>query len=315
MNQTERLLYRLAIIALIMSLSMTSLSAYIRISDSSVGCSPWPDCQSLNYRIDPQPGISIASTDENKGLRMLHRFVASTLGIVATLLMIVSLWYRRIIHITPTLPLMCFTLTILLALVGLNTPDILHPVITLMNLTGGMLTTAVAWLLVLHLQKNMGKQFNAPRDWLNLANIWLVIIAIASGAWVSGNFASGACESYLSCDSLSPEQLRDAFNINRELRESGGQLIFGDTQPTIEWGHHLLTLLVCFSLIVSSLLNFASARAPVITILGIAASLMLLGIFQTGQPSLLSAWIHNFWSVLLLLAVVYQYFHGRTQGD
>ena len=305
MNTIERRVFALSIIALTLILSMACLSAYIRLASSSIGCLPWPDCQASNYAIDPEPGIAITADDDNRGLRLLHRLMASTFAIVATLLMLTSIWYRQQIHIRPTLAILCFALTILLALVGINTPNILLPAITLVNLTGGMLTTGIVWLLVLQLRNPPANSPMTPRRWLNLANIGLVTIVIASGAWVSGNFAAGTCAGFLGCGPLSVEQIADAFNINRELVESDGRLLFSDVRPSIEWGHHFLAILLCISLIVSATLNYENTGKTAISTLTIAIGLVALGILE--EPTLLSAWIHNFWSLLLLLAVVYQY--------
>ena len=305
MNNIERRVLALSVIALTLILSMTFLSAYIRLASSSIGCSPWPDCQASNYAIDPEPGITITADDENRGLRLLHRLMASTFAVVATLLMLSSLLYRQQIHIRPTLATVCFALTILLALVGINTPNILLPAVTLANLTGGMLTTAIVWLLVLRLRNPPGNAPMTTRRWLNLANIWLVTIVIASGAWVSGNFAAGTCTGFLDCGPLSVEQMGNAFNIRTELTESDGRLLLSDVRLSIEWGHHFLAILLCISLIVSATLNHKNTRKTVISILTITVGLIALGILE--EPTLLSAWIHNFWSLLLLLAVVCQY--------
>lgn len=327
MNPRERSLYILALVGLLMSLVMTSLSSFIRLADSGIGCEPWPECQAVYFTIDDQPGITIASGDKNKGLRVLHRFMASAFGLVAILLMVLSIWYRKVVRTPMTLAIICFILTVILALVGMNTPDLLHPVVTLTNLTAGMATTAVLWLLVLQIQTPLMKGEPAGLYLLNLINIYLVIMVIASGAWISANFASGACAGFLDCGVMSGEIFQDALNPMREIQLVGDELFLGDVQSTIEWFHHLAAVLLCASLALScyknsSYKNFAASNLTTLVIIGLTIGLVIAGTLESGvglgtesrQPTLLSAWIHNFWSMLLLLAVVYQYFRMRGKA-
>ncbi len=322
MNPRERSLYILALVGLLMSLVMTSLSSFIRLADSGIGCDPWPECQAIYFTIDEQPGITIASGDKNKGLRVLHRFMASAFGIVAVLLLVLSTWYRKVVRTPPTLAIVCFILTVILALVGMDTPDLLHPVVTLTNLTAGMVTTAVLWLLVLQIQTPLMKGEPAGLYLLNLINIYLVIMVIASGAWISANFAAGACEGFLDCRNISGESFQNAFNPMREIQRVGDTLFLGDVQSTIEWSHHLAAVLLCGSLAIASYKNFATSNLTTLAIIGLTVGLVIAGTLESGaglgsesrQPTLLSAWIHNFWSMLLLLAVVYQYFQMREKA-
>jgi cytochrome c oxidase assembly protein subunit 15 len=297
-----------------MSLLMTSLSSFIRLADSGIGCEPWPECQAIHFTLDDQPGITIASGDKNKGLRVLHRFMASAFGLIATLLMVLSIWYRKVVRTPPTLAIVCFILTVILALVGMNTPDLLHPVVTLTNLTAGMVTTAILWLLALQIQTPLRKGEPAGFYLLDLINIYLVIVVIASGAWISANFASGACDGFLDCRNVSGESFRDAYNPMRELQLLDNRLVLGDVQSTIEVSHHLVAVLLCISLAIACYKNFASSKLTTLAVIALSVGLVVAGMLEAGQPTLLSAWIHNFWSMLLLLAVVYQYFQMRKEA-
>jgi heme A synthase len=222
----------------------------------------------------------------------------------------------------PTLAIVCFILTVILALVGMNTPDLLHPVVTLTNLTAGMVTTAILWLLALQIQTPLRQDEPAGFYLLDLINIYLVIMVIASGAWISANFASGACEGFLNCETVSGESFKDAYNPIRELQLLGDRLLLGDVQSTIEWSHHLAAVLLCLSLAISCYKSFASSKLTTLAVIALSVGLVFAGMLESGaglgtdagQPTLLSAWIHNFWSMLLLLAVVYQYFQMRKEA-
>jgi cytochrome c oxidase assembly protein subunit 15 len=319
-NSKERTLFILALAGLTMSLVMTSLSAYIRLAESGIGCEVWPACQAEYIKVDNQPGITIASTDDNKGLRVIHRFMASAFGFVAMLLFILNLWYRKQLGIKPTLSAICFVLTMLLAMVGMITPDIFHPVVTFINLTAGMLTTAVLWLLVLRLNslrvgnlgviKPEGLQRNTSSSWIGLINVWLVIAVIASGAWVSANFASGACTNIFGCGLGNSDVLVDAFDLSREIQIADGVLVINDTQSTISATHQLLPMVLLVLLAFGSYKNYKAAPITSVLIIVIAVGLMFLGLVDSGMiaegnPTLLRAWLHNFYSMLLLLVVIY----------
>jgi hypothetical protein len=108
----------------------------------------------------------------------------------------------------------------------------------------------------------------------------------------------------------------------REIQLVGDELFLGDVQSTIEWSHHLAAVLLCVSLALSCYKNFATSNLTSLVIIGLTVGLVIAGTLESGaglgnesrQPTLLSAWIHNFWSMLLLLAVVYQYFQMREKA-
>ena len=109
----RQVLYVLTLISLLLAIAMTVLSAYIRLGDSGIDCEPWPSCFQSSFMIDDEPGISIHQQDPNKGLRLLHRLMASTFGLVVIVLFTISLWYRRTERVAG--PLLLFLLTVLLA--------------------------------------------------------------------------------------------------------------------------------------------------------------------------------------------------------
>ncbi len=287
---------------------MTSLSAYIRLADSKIGCEPWPLCQMENIQIDKNPGITITAADDNKGLRIMHRLMASSFGILAILLVLLSIWYRRDIRTSPLLAITCFILTVILAVVGMATPDLLHPVITFTNLTAGMMTIAVLWLLVLRLQSPGIAQPNLH----GLANIFLVIAVIGSGAWVSANYATSACHGLMNCGPVSLEEYSSAFNPGRELQLIGTSIVPGEAASIIGLTHRLMVLLLMTSLAVIAYRHYRAPRSmsgeTSFVILFLMMIIVVTSVIEGGKPSLLSAWLHNFWSTLLLLAMVFHYF-------
>lgn len=306
-------MYRLSWIALMLAVAMTLLSAFIRLSDSGIGCAPWPDCFAEQFVMDTQPGVTIARGDTHRGLRVLHRVMASVFGLVVMVMTIVALWYRK--H-HPALPVICLMLTLILAVVGMNTPDLLHPIVTAINLTGGMLLAALLWQWVLIQRRDSAASPNARSTtdekaigWLTVGAIVLVLLTIASGSWVSGNFAAGACEGLFNCGSMDRADAAAAFDVNRELTMAEGRLIIGADQALIGWVHHWLAL--ASALLVSGLVAMILLKhgfeVVAVSLALLLAALILLGIVEGGSPSILSASLHNFLSLILLLMLVYQF--------
>lgn len=310
-------MYRLTLLALIVSIAMTMLSAYIRLSDSNIGCSPWPACFTAHVIVDDAPGITVGQTDTHRGLRMSHRMMASGFMLVVMVMAIVSLWYRGRLGVSPILSVLCLIMALILAAVGLNTPDVIHPLVTGINLTGGMLMAGLLWYLLL-----VQRRGNHPQDmpvanvgnngiiaWLSGGAIVLILLTIASGSWVSANFAAGVCEGLLRCGAIDDASLAEAFNPGRELTLIGSRLILDADQALIAWVHHWLALIsavLVFGLVSMVILSHG-ADIVAFVLAGLMAGLIGLGIVETGEPSVLSAWLHNLLSLSLWLMLIYQF--------
>ncbi len=305
-------MYRAVLIALLMSLFMTTLSAYIRLSDSGIGCQNWPACYLGEKRIDEDPGIKITSEDSHKTLRVTHRLTASVFGFLILILMLVSIRHRKSSEAGVAESVIAFLLMLILSLVGMRTPDIVHPIVTFMNLSGGMLLSAILfwWLL----------KISTPslRFWrgsaLSIATAAVVFLTISLGAWVSGNFAASACDSMLVCDGLGEGSFKEAFAVDRSLTLTAGRLVEDGNGPLIGFMHHLasvaasiLILWLGYSIYRSNKDQEPGITGPVtsaLIVIIVLVLLMLQGLSGLVEGSLVIATIHNLLSVILLLSVL-----------
>lgn len=300
--------YRMTWLALLLSLAMTVLSAGIRLSESGIGCEPWPACYAGQYAIDSEPGIAIAAEDPRRGFRMLHRIMASAFAVVVLVMTTVSLWYRSRLGVSPLLPVTCFALTVALSIVGIKTPDVVHPVVTAINLTGGMLLAALLWQLMT--VQREGRATRSPRGmfaWLSLASVVAVLLVIASGSWVSGNFAVTACDGILACSSMGQASFAAAFDPGRELAIEAGRMVLGAEQALIGFVHHGLAIVLFVLVIAAAVAGWRKARPVAITSSVLAVLLMISGLVETAAPSIPSANLHNFLSLVLMLTLIHQY--------
>ncbi len=275
---------------------MSVLSAYIRLADSGIGCEPWPECHTTEFRVDAEPGITIAARDPNKGLRTLHRLMASVFGILAALMVTLCWWYREEIP-TRLVPSLVMLLTIVLAIVGMETPDVLHPSVTLINLAGGMLLGALLVWQWLQLKSPV------PPGVLPVSLTATVFLGVLSGAWVSGNFAAGTCQGYFSCE-LSAD-IADAFSLSRALTVEGEALQLTAAQPMILFAHYVIALLVAVVILIWAVRELTSGQKimllPIVLLLALLASVFL----EPDGWGVMTASVHNWITLTLFLVVTY----------
>lgn len=126
---------RLAAAAFVLAILLIAVSAYIRLSQGGIGCSPWPDCYARVASV-PQT-FPIAAP--------LHRLSASLLGVLVLALNAVA-WRRRRQRTTCAAILL---VTLLLAGLGVRSGGLLLPAVVLGNFFGGLLLASLlGWLLI-----------------------------------------------------------------------------------------------------------------------------------------------------------------------
>lgn len=303
----SRSLLLLIVVSLGLAIIMTVLSAHIRLQDSSVGCDAAPFCMSTET--SASPGITIDPGERNQGLRATHRLAASIFGILIMLVFMISFWQRRARWISSALLL----LTVILALVGLKTPDPAHPIVTTTNLCGGMLLSA---LLYGHLRVITGAMVvRGTLRYLVTLGGGLVFVAVLSGAWVTANFAAGSCKSFLNCshEDLISERAGDrtrpqiGFTENAALAFDPGRqispVIGTDQNPLIVLTHKLASLVAVLALLMLLTLEFRRDRRILASAYGVAlVGLLSPALWPIETPG--AALIHNTLSLGVLLMLV-----------
>ncbi len=208
----NKLFSRIALAATLLALFVVVLGAYVRLSDAGLGCPDWPGCYGQLTVTQVEKDVSAAETayPERKfeapkaWKEMIHRYFASTLGLLILILAVMS-WRRRS---EPgqlvKLPLFLLVLVIFQGLLGMWTVTLLlKPVVVMGHLLGGMTTLALLWWLTLrsghYLYPNRG--ITVERGLLPLAIIGLVVVAgqIALGGWTSANYAALSCPDFPAC--------------------------------------------------------------------------------------------------------------------
>ncbi|AAZ96287.1 putative cytochrome aa3 oxidase assembly protein,related to CtaA [Thiobacillus denitrificans ATCC 25259] len=312
----------LALLALILTLGVVSLGAFVRLSDAGLGCPDWPGCygkltphhaaEAIDAAIAAQPDGPVTHLKAWK--EMVHRYFAGTLGMLVLGLAVLAWRRRRDTRGGPALPLLLLGLIVFQALLGMWTvTQLLKPLVVTAHLLGGMATLSLLLWLWLRERGDASAGDSARVDRLRgsaVLALALVTIQIALGGWVSSNYAALACTDFPLCQGAWAPAMDFAhgFTLQRELGETAsGELLPLAALTAIHWTHRVMALIVALYLawLISRLL-----RTPGYAGLGIAlAALLALQVTLGISNVLLSlplglAVAHNTGAALLLAAVV-----------
>jgi cytochrome c oxidase assembly protein subunit 15 len=219
---------RLCLLGTVLAFCVIVLGAYVRLSHAGLGCPDWPGCyghltageaaaneHAVNAAFPERP-IEYA-----KALKeMLHRYLASTLGLVILVLAALAWANRRDQQQPVRLPFAAVALVIFQGLLGMWTVTLLlKPVIVTAHLLGGLLTMSLLWWMALATSRR--SRPGAERVLRQWAVIGLVVLTlqIFLGGWVSANYAAVACPDFPTCQrSFWPVMdFKDAFVLWRGL--------------------------------------------------------------------------------------------------
>ncbi len=321
--------YALALFAVGLALCVVVLGAFTRLSDAGLGCPDWPTCYG-HYMLWPETPEEIAAAnalhpdfpfDETIAWpEVIHRYVASTLGLVIIALSVIA-WRNRHTRGQPfKLPLSLLGLVIAQGLFGMWTVTLkLWPQVVTLHLLGGFATLSLLWLLSLRLNNRSWGHPDVPLlHWnslkpLALTGLILVCCQIALGGWTSSNYAALACPDLPTCQGrwLPPMDAAAGFNIFQEIGPNylGGQMD-GEARVAIHFAHRLGAVIVALYLLflVSRLYKYAGGRemrAQANLIVALLVIQLCLGLSNVIWS--LPFWVavaHNAVGALLLLSLV-----------
>jgi cytochrome c oxidase assembly protein subunit 15 len=317
-----KLFDRLVLAAVLLTLCVVVLGAYVRLSDAGLGCPDWPGC--YGHLTVPQSDSALAHVEKafpgktfesHKAWKeMVHRYFAGTLGLLILAIFITAWRNRRRMHIPTGLPTVLLLVVAFQAALGMWTVTmLLKPVIVSAHLIGGMTTLALlTWLAHRRfgtLPSIYGANFNTLRPW---ARLGLVVLAVQIflGGWTSSNYAALACTDFPACQgSLFPTMdFANAFHMIRELGETanGDQLSLA-ALTAIHWTHRLGALVTFLYL---GWLAYKAMRMPGIADLGVVIAGLLVTQVALGISNVMFslplpvAVAHNAVAALLLISLV-----------
>ena len=224
---------RRALIGALFCFAVVVLGGYTRLSDSGLGCPDWPGCFGHVAPTGSAEHYATAADVRKAWVEMIHRYAASTLGILIVVIAALSIIARRERGVSVWFSLMLLVLVVFQGILGMLTVTwLLKPLIVTGHLVGGLTTFGLLlwlWLTVrAHARPVDGLTVLAgnkvadggrrARLWAGLALLALMV-QVALGGWTSSNYAAMACPDLPKCQAqwIPDADYKDAFVLWRGL--------------------------------------------------------------------------------------------------
>lgn len=303
-------LARLAGLCALVLLIVTTVSAYIRLSGTGLGCDDWPRCygksatQANGSAAAEPPGTAVA--------RVLHRVAAVVVLVLVVVIAFVCIEARAALRIETAIAVALLALVLFLTVLGRWTAGARLPAVALGNLLGGFAMLALLWWLRLRAVAagngpRFGRTVGANR-WAR-AGIVLLLVQIALGGLVSASHSALACVTLPDCQGFwwPPGTTLEALNPWREPSASAGQA-GASAEAALHMTHRAFALLTGVVAVAAGLHGIRVGgryRGAGLLLLGLVLAQILLGaaVVTAGLPLPLVV-THNVIAALLLLTLV-----------
>jgi heme a synthase len=305
----RRLLWfrRLALAGASLAATVVVLGAWVRLTDAGLGCPDWPGCYGHIY---PHADHNFSKAIHE----MIHRYFASTLGVVIVGLLAWAVWNRK----NRGQPLIAVALLFVLvcaqgALGALTVTLLLKPLIVTAHLLGGLSTLAILWWLSLTPERRDPSPTEIGLRKFALVGASALLVQIALGGWTSTNYAAVACPDFPTCQQSwwPPMDFRDAFVLWRGLDiDYTGGVLANPARIAIHVTHRIGAVLASSILLLLGGLTMLRARSRRLRragglLMGAVALQISIGITMVhlGMP-IVAATLHNAGAALLVLCMV-----------
>jgi heme a synthase len=329
---------RLVAVTAFITLDLIAFGAFVRLTDSGLGCPDWPGCYGqllptqatteINQAINVQGGTHGPVSHGKAWIEMLHRYVASFIGALI-LIMFVRAVYAKIrpersmfsaarSAVGIGWPLLLLIVVSLQGLFGKWTVTLkLMPIVVTTHLLGGMtLFALLIWFWMRERDRTGDVRANVVDvsarvqvlTWLAIA---LLYTQIFLGGWVSTNYAVMACADFPGCNGTMMPRVSwgDGFTVMRELgKNADGSFLSIEALRAIHWAHRIGALVVTIA-IVAAAISLMRANVQLkrqAMWIKIALTLqILIGISTVvfNQPIAIAT-AHNFFAAVLLGTLV-----------
>ncbi|MBD3892804.1 COX15/CtaA family protein [Hydrogenophaga sp.] len=246
----------LTLVTLFLTFDLVLFGAFTRLSDSGLGCPDWPGCYGSVSPLGASASIAAAQAALPSGpvtfskawVEMIHRYFATTVGVLILVLASVSWLERRRLAVSFWWPLLTLVWVCVQGAFGALTVTMqLFPAMVTLHLLGGLALLALLRAQAVgYALAAPGRPQSAPVDpgtrralWLVFALLW---VQIALGGWVSTNNAVLVCSDFPTCQGSwwPPMDFQHGFSLWRELGMTAtGELLPFPALTAIHYVHRL----------------------------------------------------------------------------
>jgi cytochrome c oxidase assembly protein subunit 15 len=328
---------RLALIGTLLCLGVVVLGGYTRLSDSGLGCPDWPGCFG---HIAPTGSAEHYATplDVRKAwVEMIHRYLASTLGLLIVVITALSVRARREPGVSLGLSIVLLVLVVFQGILGMLTVTwLLKPLIVTGHLLGGLTTLGLLQWMWLGLRARRrpvdGYSVAAGNLLVNggaRARLWASValaalgVQIFLGGWTSSNYAAVACPDLPRCQNewVPDANYAEAFVLWRGLGISyAGGVLDHPARVAIHFTHRVGAVVTSAVLLLAAFLAMRGlgpgprwAGVLVVTALTLQVGIAVFMVLRAFPLELAAA--HNAGAALLVGATVYLNRRLRPAAD
>ena len=317
---------RLALIGALLALFVVVLGGYTRLSNSGLGCPDWPGCFGHIAPTGSAEHYASESDVRKAWVEMVHRYFASTLGLIIVAITALAIRARRERGVSVGFALALLALVVFQGILGMLTVTwLLKPLIVTGHLLGGLTTMAMLlwlWLTMraqnrpvdggsVHTGNRLMEDGSRARLWATLA-LAALGLQVFLGGWTSSNYAAVACPDFPQCQAqwIPDADYENAFVLWRGLGINyAGGVLDHPARVAIHFTHRLGAVLATVLLLMAALGALRDlgrgARWAGLAVLAALVLQLSIGVFMVLRafPLPLAA-AHNAGAALLVAATV-----------
>ncbi|MDT8878078.1 COX15/CtaA family protein [Halomonas saccharevitans] len=329
----RRWLVRLSLAGVIFTALVVLVGAWTRLVDAGLGCPDWPGCYgalvvpNADRALAHSPTVPLESA--KAWVEMVHRYLASLLGLLVIILIVVGARWRREVAYPWRISLGLLVVILMQGAFGAFTVTLkLWPQVVTLHLLGGL--SVMVLFLWLHLRL---RRFRPGDPWRvsprPLTPLWrlalaLLVAQLALGGWTSSNYAGIACQGFPTCNGQWWPSMdwSEGFHLTQTVGPNylHGQL-HAEARSAIQVGHRLGALALGLGLLLLAVRyrDATSMRRWLALLGGTFGAQLALGIANVlAWLPLWLALLHTAGAVALVAAMTLALWHWRwssvTQG-
>ncbi|SDK95546.1 cytochrome c oxidase assembly protein subunit 15 [Modicisalibacter muralis] len=198
----------LSLLGVLFTFVVVLLGAWTRLVDAGLGCPDWPGC--YGQLVVPDNSVALAHSPEvplqvgKAWMEMIHRYVATSLGLLVLILTWLAWRMRRQSHCVLRTSLLLLAMIVVQGVFGALTVTLkLWPQVVTLHLLGGL--SVMLLFLWLHLRWRQIGRAAAAKRLARPGGLWLLAVVLligqlALGGWTSSNYAGLACQGIPMCN-------------------------------------------------------------------------------------------------------------------